>query len=746
MPHTSGLDLERFVLSSRQRLVSVEVEDDGTAVLFFRGQEDSVTRETLSAHPWLLLTDRELADHLNAERVDELRGDGDFRFRVHFKTAEAYFEAAEMLKKETGFGASAPQAPYRLFNDFQQQVLTSLPARLFRGMAFSELRRLQLDIETLTTPGYDFPNARRKADRIILIALRDSTGWEQCLGIDTTDEKEILERMVRWISERDPDVIEGHNLFNFDLPYIETRCKMHKVALTIGRGDRPIQSRPSRFSSGERTASYRRYTAWGRHIVDTMHLAQLYDVSHCDLSSYGLKSVARHFGVAARDRTYVEGSEISDVYFKNPEKLHHYAMDDVRESDAVSAILSPSYFYQAQIVPLSYQNCVTRGSASRIDTMLVAEYMRADRALPRPAMAKSFSGGLTDSFESGVFHNVWHVDVQSLYPSIIVSRGIKPGTDSLGKFNTLLAQLRDFRLEAKKRMRTATNPEDKNHYNALQSSFKILINSFYGYLGFGMGTFNDFDRAEEITTEGRRILTSMVDFLRDSKAVVIEIDTDGIYFVPPEGVTDSTAFVASLQTVLPPGIDVELDAIYQAMFSYKAKNYALLTRDGTVTLTGAALRSRGLEPFQRAYIRQVIEHLLNGSAHEIQALKTRTTDAIAHHELPLKEFAKRETLSTSPVAYKKKLDAKKTRRSAAFELALKADREFKQGDQVAFYVTGDKKRVAVTDAAKLLADSDDNVRDENVPYYLEKLDKLHAKFAEFIPPSDDCADLPLFGR
>ncbi|MDT8390227.1 MAG: DNA polymerase domain-containing protein [Lentisphaeria bacterium] len=744
MTESSGLDLEQLVLSSRRRLVSVEVEDDGTAVLFSRMAEDTVTRESVPAALWLLVTKRTLAEQLNGERVDELSGDGDFRFRVHVKTAEAYAEAGKCLARETGLGPSAPQAPYRLFNDFQQQALTALPARLFRGMAFGDLRRLQVDIETLTSPGYDFPNARRKADRIILIALRDSTGWETCLGIDTTDEKTILEHLVQVIAERDPDVIEGHNLFNFDLPYIETRCQMHKVPLTLGREGRPIQSRPSRFSAGERAATYRRYTAWGRHIVDTMHLAQLYDVSHRDLSGYGLKSVARHFGVAARGRTYVDGDEITDIYFNNPEKLRQYAMDDVRETDAVSAILSPSYFYQAQIVPLSYQNCVTRGSASRIDTMLVAEYMRADHALPRPAMAKSFSGGLTESFESGVFHNVWHVDVQSLYPSIIVSRGIKPATDSLGTFLTLLTRLRDFRLEAKKRMRTAATPEEKNHYSALQSSFKILINSFYGYLGFGMGTFNDFERAEEITTEGRRILTAMVDFLRDEKAAVIEIDTDGIYFVPPEGVTESTDFIDSLQTVLPPGIDVELDAVYQAMFSYKAKNYALLTRDGTVTLTGAALRSRGLESFQRTYIRQVIEHLLHGSGKEIQALKKRTRDAIERHELPLKDFAKRETLSTSPAAYKKKLDANKTRRSAAYELALRADRDFKQGDQVAFYVTGDKKRVAVTDAAKLLADADTHVRDENVPYYVDKLDKLHAKFAEFIPPSDNCDDLPLF--
>ena len=41
-----------------------------------------------------------------------------------------------------------------------------------------------------------------------------------------------------------------------------------------------------------------------------------------------------------------------------------------------------------------------------------------------------------------------------------------------------------------------------------------------------------------------------------------------------------------------------------------------------------------------------------------------------------------------------------------------------------FYVTGDKKSVSVTDAAKAESDIDESRRDENVPYYLAKLQAL----------------------
>jgi DNA polymerase elongation subunit (family B) len=574
--------------------------------------------------------------------------------------------------------------------------------------------------------------------------MRDSTGWEECVGIDGADEKAMLKRMVEAVAERDPDVIEGHNLFAFDLPFIETRARMHRVRLGIGRQGKRLRSRPSRFTAGERTSSYRRYVAWGRHIVDTMHMAQLYDVSHRDLDSYGLKSVALHFGVSAVGRTYVEGEEISALYWSDRKRLAEYAMDDVRETDAISRILSPSSFYQAQVVPFSYQSCVTRGNAARIDAMLVADYLLHDCALPKASPARPFAGGLTESFESGVFRNVWHIDVRSLYPSIIVSRGINPASDRRGTFHAMLSKLREFRLAAKSGMRQAPTRAVRDHFDALQSSFKILINSFYGYLGFGGGTFNDFDQAEKVTSEGRRILSLMVDMLRQRSARVIEIDTDGIYFVPPEGVGDAEAFTAAIQAGLPDGIEVELDARHAAMFCYKAKNYALLNEDGSVKVTGAALKSRGLEPFQRQYMRKLVELLLLERPEEAGALRDRMARQIADHALPLADLAKRETLSTAPARYREKLDKGETRRSAAYELVLASDRDYRQGDQVAFYVTGDKKRVSVTDHAKLLADAEPGERDENVPYYLDKLDKLHAKFSSFVQPPRGVDGLPLF--
>ncbi len=149
-------------------------------------------------------------------------------------------------------------------------------------------------------------------------------------------------------------------------------------------------------------------------------------------------------------------------------------------------------------------------------------------------------------------------------------------------------------------------------------------------LGFAQGHFADFDAAARVTQIGRDLLKKMIDWLNQQGAKVIEVDTDGIYFVPPSSVSSVVASVSGarkktaadtaastpelidrlqqgLAKELPPGIEVEFDEQFEAMFSYKAKNYALLTKSGDVIIKGGALKSRGLEKFQRVFLEEMIK-------------------------------------------------------------------------------------------------------------------------------------------
>jgi DNA polymerase elongation subunit (family B) len=736
-------NLENLVPSKFDRVVAAEPGENGKAVIFIRNG-DKLEKKEIPFHPFMLLSNPAVLNGSNLSfEIVKLKGDAVFCYIAKFANTSDYENAIKFMKKSTGFNPTSPSAPFRLFNDETQQLLTSEQFRLFRNMTFSDTRRLQFDIETLLTEGFEFPNPDREGDKIAMISFCDNTGWEKVIVLEEPySEKELLEKFVATITERDPDIIEGHNIFRFDLPFIHTRAKRHKVKLNLGRDGSATASRPSRVSIAERTVNYTRCDIYGRHIIDTYFLAQLYDITYRELEDYGLKSIAKHFGVAAKNRTYIEGDEICSMFHKDREQLKKYALDDVRETRAIAEILSPSYFYQTQLVPYSYQNCTVRGNATRIDSMLVAAYLEKEQSIPVPEPSRSFSGALTEAFMSGVFENVWHCDIRSLYPSIILAESWVPNRDPLKIFPFFLSNLREFRLMAKDAEKTSKTKEDKDHFYSLQTTFKILINSFYGYLGFSQGTFNDYTMAEAVTGTGRDILSSMVKFLKDSKASVIEIDTDGIYFQPPSGVKDPDVMKDRIQKILPKGIEVELDSIYPSMFCYKSKNYAVLSKDGEISMTGAALKSRGLEPFQREYMKKVIAYLLKEDFESIGKMTSEFRSAIADRKWPIAKFAKSETLQDSLDSYKRGIADGGGKRSAAYELAIKSGRDYRAGDQVSFYVTGSKKNVSVVDNSCLLKDApaSQSARNENTLYYLAKLDELYKKFSPFIPKSSSNQD------
>lgn len=713
-------------------VVAIEYLEEASEPLvrvFIRSGDGVITQDEKFTP--FLVANKDLASRCPVvHRSIALHGAGPLSTRMDFDKWGQFCEAVQWLKSESGESPGSPVAPYLATNDPVRQYMLQSGVTHFKGMQFEDLSRLQFDIECITSDGFDFCNAKRKGDRIVAIGMSDHTGWTEVIGKNGEGEAEILSHFVNIIQRRDPDVLEGHNLCNFDFPYIVTRAAMHGIALAIGRDGSVPAKRSSQISVGERTSSYTRFDIHGRHVVDTLFLAQAYDQSYRVLDSFGLKAVARHFHVAAEDRTYIEGSDISAVYHTSPETLMDYVLDDVKETRSISDILSRSSFAQARMLPLRYQDTVVRGNAVKIDQLMLRAYYDRAFALPKPEGGRPIAGGYTDLFIEGVLRPVHHCDVRSLYPSLMLSKDLGPASDDAGVFLKLLDNLRTLRYEAKKNMQSASGSL-KQELDAMQLAFKILINSFYGYLGFTQGRFNDFEAADSITSEGRSLLAEMVVTLESLGAKPIEIDTDGIYYVPSADAVDGAAcdtFRKEFIKTLPAGITVEFDGEYEAMYSYKMKNYALLLPDGEVIIKGAALKSRGLERFLRSFVRRVIRLKLEGRDEEITQVKKEYDHALKNHAFPIEDLAKSETLSESLSSYERKRDHEGGSKRAPYELALKAERTYRAGDQVAYYVTGAKKNVAVYEHAKLVSDWDPDHRDENVPYYQGKLDALYKKF------------------
>jgi DNA polymerase I len=717
-------------------ILAVEPVGDHIMRLFFRVGDALETKDEPFT-PFLLVEDDSLLKGFKLPvKTEALSSDNAYRFLVLLEGWGACLKARDHLQKVTGEAASSPQAPYLFLSDPVQQYLLLTGKTLFKGLAFKDIHRLAIDIETACAPGYEFSNPQRVEDRILSIALMDNRGYSEVLFGTELQEGEMIEALGERIQRIDPDVLEGHNLFNFDLEYIVARAKMHEVPLPWGRDGSEPRIRRSRFTVAERIIDYTRMELFGRHVVDTMFLLQYYDVTARELESYGLKSAALHFGLAQEDRTYIEKERIQWYYDHDPEALKRYNLDDVKETLALSDLLGYPFFLQTKIFPFTYQNIFVRGNATKINTLFLREYLRMRASVPKPKGKGELEGGYTDMFVQGVVADVVHCDVASLYPSIMLAYGMRPRGDRLDVFLPLLRDLRRFRLEAKQMAHRASEPHERDYYEALQQTFKVLINSFYGYLGTELHHFSDPEVAAEVTQKGRELIRQMIDWLRNEGATPIEIDTDGIYFTPPAGARteqQARALVERLSRSLPEGIDVEMDGFYKAMFSYKRKNYALLGHSGEVIIKGSALRSRGMERYLREFLSAMIRLLLEGRGEEVQGLFREYRERLHRHQMDISWLAKTETLSESPEGYREKVRAKKRNPAASYELALSSGRDYRAGDQVSYYVTGSGRKVRVYDNCKLAHDYDPARPDVNVEYYEAKLDELLKKFEEFLP-------------
>ncbi|CAG0973131.1 DNA polymerase, archaea type [Geobacteraceae bacterium] len=705
--------------------------------LFIRTPDGVVFRDS-PFHPFILLEDPALlADFRSTVHLRPLAGPGDYRHLALFNDWSECLAARDFLAKRTGHTPSAPDAPYLFLSDPVHQHLLLTGATFFKGLEFTQLRRLALDIETACAEGFEFSNPAREEDRILSIAVMEEGGYEEYLSAHEMSEQTMLERLTAIIRERDPDVIEGHNLFRFDLEYIRARAARHGVRLRWGRDGSEPRVHPSRFTVAERIIDYPRWDIYGRSVMDTYFLLQIYDVSSRALESHGLKQAAIHFGFASPDRVYLDRQAMDEAFRTEPEALRRYNLDDVRETLALSRLLSYPWFLQARIFPYSYQNCVIRGNATRINALFLREYLRRGAAVPKPSGAGgAFEGGYTDVFETGVLGPIVHCDVASLYPSIMLAYGLSPQREHLGLFLPLLAELRQFRLAAKERARTAVEPHERDYFNALQQTFKVLINSFYGYLGTTIHTFSDVGLAAAVTRRGRGLIQAMIDWLRQRGARPVEVDTDGIYFIPPPGVENSEqeeALVRDLSTTLPEGIAVEMDGRYRAIFSYKMKNYALLDHAGKVTVRGSALRSRGIERYLRDFMAEAIRLLLHGEGGKIPAMHDDCIRRLRDHLIPIEGLARTETLGEAPATYLQKVRQGKRNPSAAFEIALRAERPFRAGDQISYYVTGHGKGVTVYENCKPVSRHDPARPDENTEHYIDKLNQLMKKLAPYLP-------------
>jgi DNA polymerase elongation subunit (family B) len=683
------------------------------------------TEATEAWRPFAWLKSEPALEGVAGER---LKGEGAFGWLAH---------ADSLGRLEELFKATREGALIDVLKPYEHQWLMQRRARLYADMHFGELRRCQLDIETAATGPEGFSDARVEGDRILAIGLQSGARRELLVLDEESDKGEtrLLLRFNDLLRELDPDVVEGHNIHKFDFDYLRQRGKRHRVPCAWGRFGLNAEFRNSRMRVAERWIDFPRCDLPGRAVIDTYLLVQLYDVTVREMTSYGLKDCAVYFGITPEDgagRTYLAGGRIQEAFRADREKFLAYLADDVRETRGLADVLLPTYFEQAKTFPTLLQEAALRGTASKVDLLLLEEYYHARAACPAPVEVAGFEGAFARSFQEGVFKRVLHFDVASLYPSLLLHMGRNPCSDTLGVFIPTLRRLRDYRLKAKSLARTAPTAAERDEAQARQSAYKILINSFYGYLGFSAARFADGELAAEVTRRGRELLVALIAEFEKHGCTILEADTDGIYLATEKYFNRPEDLLALVAPVMPAGIDLEYDGAYDAMFCYKAKNYALAA-DGEVTLRGSALRSRGIEPYLKRLSDQLIAHLLGVSAESPLKELERLRAGIAAREVPVGDLAKTESLSQNPEAYEQWVAGGGKPRRAAAEVALQMKPRPRMGERVTYYI-GPKQKGQTSDwqRARPIAAHSAATAPYDPKYYGEKLEDWLERYGRFL--------------
>jgi len=676
--------------------------------------------------------------------IKELAGTNYYRYLVAFSRWNDLWEAIRFCL--TNYNKSALRRaghysevePLFLKPDPVTQYLLQSGVTLFKGMVFEDLHRLQLSLQVFSKSGKK-SDPRKSEDRILVLALSDNLGWDEVLDGRKMKEEGILRRFTEIVAEKDPDIIEGHELFDHVLPYLARRAELMSVGLPIGRDNAEMKSFSPRGNPLEPDLENAIFEIPGRHLLDTKSLAHGYNISKRALDHYGLPYLSKYFGFNTSRAETVSQEKIAQTWARQPELLRQQAEQDCRDIQSLSDRLARSYFFQSKMVPLSFDALLRAGAATKIELMMLREYTRQKHSIPKPQMGSPRGGAYTDIFVTGIVDDVLHADIESLYPSIMVTQQVKPSTDQLDVFQQLVRSLTATRLDAKHALQSLSVESERQTADAFQASLKVLINSFYGYLGYPRGLFNDYEQADRVAALGQELLRSIVSELDLRNAAVIEADTDGLYFVPPDNVRteeQELSFVDKLSQALPTGINLALAGRYKKMLSYRKKNYALLDHHDRLIIKGSSLISRTLERFAKNYIHLCINCLLQEDVQGLHQLYASFAQDISQHRWDVADFCRTETVRDTVETYEAELAEAKRKPSIAYEAAKRSGLRLKPGDRVPYYVTGQHASVKIIDNCKLAAEWEPNFPDENSAYYIDRLNECSKKFDFFFEPDE----------
>ncbi len=575
-------------------IVSIEVNDDGSAILYKEGGSTS----EVSCNYWILFNEK-----LSA-KFAPLKGEQHYKYILEYDNKKEYYAALDNCRKKN-------YDFFTVYND-KEALMIREGFTYFKGLKVQDVSVLSFDIETNT--GLD----HNPDSKVLLISntFRHSDGTieRKLFSIDECyDQAAMLEAWVLWIRLIDPSVIVGHNIFGYDLPYMQYCADQAGVKLKLGRDGSPIQfeKKPSEFrKDGSQSYTYTNANIHGREIVDTMFLSIKSDVQR-KYESYGLKSIIKQEGLERTDRQHYDASLIAKNW-QNPEewqKIKAYAEHDADDALALYDLMIPAFFYYTQSVPMPLQRIINTASGRQINSIMLRAYLQNGHSIPQASASVPYEGAISFG-NPGIYKHVYKVDVASLYPSIIREYQVHDAKKDPEKlFLRMVEYFTDERLENKKKAKET----GERYFKDMEQAQKIIINSAYGFMGAERLNFNSPENAALVTRKGREILQAAINWAEGKGYRIVNADTDSISYTP--GKRDDSKFEAEiieLNSLYPSRIRWEDDGYYKTVIVVKAKNYVLEDEDGNVKIKGSGLKGTMKERALQDFMKEVIALLLKG--------------------------------------------------------------------------------------------------------------------------------------
>ena len=550
----------------------------------------------------------------------------------------------------------------------------------FRPRQIPEYEGLNIMILDIETTGL---NANES--EIISIGMRMGNK-DLILSRKSMDEEQIICAFLKLMEESQCQILVGHNIFNFDLPFIEKRAISLGIEVPFAQTSYQINITSS--SVNGKPISFFNINWKGVNIIDTYHLVGIYDKMTNSLSSYGLKNCAIQLKLREERRTELGYEEIIDNYNKgNWEIIDEYLKYDLEDTQLICNLLLPQIYYQSMVVPnLPLQRLAIASPAKKWEQIL--EHFYSDSLLPEADRKLKYQGGLV-SVNPGLYRQCAKIDVSGMYPSIQMLYQLKSRKDESGIYLAVLNFLTNERGKLKAEYKRTKSLK----YNAMQNAYKILNNGGYGFSGTGEYPYNCMKTAALVTAYGRLIVQKMVDILEELNCHVIEVDTDGIYF---SGENQKEIY-EKVQEQLPTGIGIDLEYEGVDIYCPRMKNY-IIYDDNNIIVKGSKFKSRTKCALLKDFVPHYVRLLRSGNELANQYYQELVT-SLESGEFDLEKL-------------------KVTQRIPVNNKALVKAGIGKPGDVVTYYHTGSiSKRGAVK-----------NIPTQNKPYlpeyYISEIKKL----------------------